>query len=76
MTNHCDKLDGARPPRRGTKKARNEEDVVVGGQVGGFLTIKGAVHELTGELGEFHGIDAGFLREGDRTDSWSSTRRD
>ncbi|WP_081906646.1 MULTISPECIES: amidohydrolase family protein [Actinomycetes] len=33
-----------------------------------FLTIEEAVHKLTGELGEFYGLDAGFLREGDRAD--------
>ena len=32
------------------------------------LSIERAVHRLTGELGEWMGIDAGFLREGDRAD--------
>ncbi|ROO86599.1 N-acyl-D-aspartate/D-glutamate deacylase [Actinocorallia herbida] len=34
----------------------------------GFMTIERAVHRLTGELGAWYGIDAGFLREGDRAD--------
>jgi N-acyl-D-aspartate/D-glutamate deacylase len=33
-----------------------------------FLTIEEAVYKLTGELGEFYGLDAGFLRLGDRAD--------
>ncbi|PYE13076.1 N-acyl-D-aspartate/D-glutamate deacylase [Williamsia limnetica] len=33
-----------------------------------FLTIEEAIHKLTGELGEFYGLDAGFLRIGDRAD--------
>lgn len=32
------------------------------------LSIERAVHRLTGELGEWMGIDAGFLRQGDRAD--------
>ncbi len=32
------------------------------------LSIERAVHRLTGELGEWFGIDAGFLRVGDRAD--------
>lgn len=32
------------------------------------LPIERAVHRLTGELGEWMGIDAGFLRKGDRAD--------
>jgi N-acyl-D-aspartate/D-glutamate deacylase len=34
----------------------------------GFMTIERAVHRLTGELGQWYGIDAGTLREGDRAD--------
>lgn len=34
----------------------------------GFMTVERAVHRLTGELGAWYGIDAGFLREGDRAD--------
>ncbi|WP_149261806.1 amidohydrolase family protein [Actinomadura sp. K4S16] len=34
----------------------------------GFMTIERAVHRLTGELGSWYGLDAGFLREGDRAD--------
>ncbi|PXW35094.1 UNVERIFIED_CONTAM: N-acyl-D-aspartate/D-glutamate deacylase [Williamsia faeni] len=33
-----------------------------------FLTVEAAVHKLTGELGEFYNLDAGFLRVGDRAD--------
>jgi N-acyl-D-aspartate/D-glutamate deacylase len=33
-----------------------------------FLTLERAVHRLTGELGEWFGLDAGTLREGDRAD--------
>jgi N-acyl-D-aspartate/D-glutamate deacylase len=33
-----------------------------------FLSLEQAVHRLTGELGEWFGIDAGTLREGDRAD--------
>ena len=33
-----------------------------------FLTLERAVHMLTGDLGEFFGIDAGRLRLGDRAD--------
>src|ERR1700749_138701 len=33
-----------------------------------FLSTQRAVHRLTGELGEWFGIDAGTLREGDRAD--------
>jgi N-acyl-D-aspartate/D-glutamate deacylase len=33
-----------------------------------FMTAEHAVHRLTGELGEWYRIDAGFLREGDRAD--------
>lgn len=33
-----------------------------------FTRIEHAVHRLTGELGEFFGLDAGTLREGDRGD--------
>lgn len=33
-----------------------------------FLSIEEAVYKLTGELGEFYGLDAGFLRIGDRAD--------
>lgn len=33
-----------------------------------FMTAEQAVHRLTGELGEWYRIDAGFLREGDRAD--------
>ncbi|EFV12344.1 N-acyl-D-amino-acid deacylase family protein [Segniliparus rugosus] len=32
------------------------------------LSLGEAVHRLTGELGEFFGLDAGFLRLGDRAD--------
>ena len=34
----------------------------------GFMTVERAVHRLTGELATWYGIDAGFLREGDRAD--------
>ncbi|WP_460304337.1 N-acyl-D-amino-acid deacylase family protein [Actinocorallia aurea] len=34
----------------------------------GFMPVERAVHRLTGELGAWYGIDAGFLREGDRAD--------
>ncbi|REE98416.1 N-acyl-D-amino-acid deacylase family protein [Thermomonospora umbrina] len=34
----------------------------------GFMSIERAVHRLTGELGQWYGIDAGTLREGDRAD--------
>ncbi len=33
-----------------------------------FMSTERAVHRLTGELGEWFGIDAGTLREGDRAD--------
>ncbi|MGW0249583.1 N-acyl-D-amino-acid deacylase family protein [Nocardia goodfellowii] len=33
-----------------------------------FMTLEHAVHRLTGELGDWYGIDAGHLREGDRAD--------
>jgi N-acyl-D-aspartate/D-glutamate deacylase len=33
-----------------------------------FLTVERAVHRLTGELGEWFGLDAGTLQEGDRAD--------
>jgi len=33
-----------------------------------FLSIERAVHRLTAELASWFGIDAGFLREGDRAD--------
>lgn len=33
-----------------------------------FMTIEHAVHRLTGELGDWYGIDAGHLRLGDRAD--------
>ncbi|MFP2990206.1 MULTISPECIES: N-acyl-D-amino-acid deacylase family protein [Mycobacterium] len=33
-----------------------------------FISMERAVHRLTGELGEWYGIDAGMLREGDRAD--------
>ena len=33
-----------------------------------FMSVEQAVHRLTGELGEWYRIDAGFLREGDRAD--------
>ncbi|MBS9375260.1 N-acyl-D-amino-acid deacylase family protein [Rhodococcus sp. B50] len=33
-----------------------------------FLTLPEAVRKLTGELGDFYGIDAGYLRVGDRAD--------
>ncbi len=33
-----------------------------------FLSVEQAVHKLTGELGDFYGIDAGHLRLGDRAD--------
>jgi N-acyl-D-aspartate/D-glutamate deacylase len=33
-----------------------------------FLSTERAVHRLTGELGEWFGLDAGTLREGDRAD--------
>jgi N-acyl-D-aspartate/D-glutamate deacylase len=33
-----------------------------------FMTVEHAVHRITGELGEWYGIDAGHLRIGDRAD--------
>ncbi len=33
-----------------------------------FMTVEHAVHRITGELGDWYGIDAGHLREGDRAD--------
>ncbi len=33
-----------------------------------FMRIGHAVHRLTGELGDWYGIDAGHIREGDRAD--------
>jgi N-acyl-D-aspartate/D-glutamate deacylase len=33
-----------------------------------FMSVEQAVHRLTGELGAWYRIDAGFLREGDRAD--------
>lgn len=33
-----------------------------------FLSVERAVHRLTGELGDWYGIDAGHLRPGDRAD--------
>lgn len=33
-----------------------------------FISMEHAVHRLTGELGEWYGIDAGTLLEGDRAD--------
>jgi len=33
-----------------------------------FVSMEQAVHRLTGELGDWYGIDAGTLREGDRAD--------
>lgn len=33
-----------------------------------FMTVEKAVHKLTGELGDFYGIDAGRLQVGDRAD--------
>lgn len=33
-----------------------------------FMSVEQAVHRLTGELGQWYRIDAGFLREGDRAD--------
>jgi N-acyl-D-aspartate/D-glutamate deacylase len=35
---------------------------------GGFMTLEAAVHRLTGELGQWFGLDAGTLRVGDRAD--------
>lgn len=33
-----------------------------------FMPVERAVHRLTGELGEWFGVDAGTLRQGDRAD--------
>lgn len=33
-----------------------------------FMTTGQAVHRLTGELADWYGIDAGYIREGDRAD--------
>ena len=33
-----------------------------------FLSVGEAVHKLTGEIGDFYGLDAGHLRVGDRAD--------
>jgi N-acyl-D-aspartate/D-glutamate deacylase len=39
-------------------------------QAGGkpFMSVEKAVHKLTGELGDFYGIDAGHIAVGDRAD--------
>ncbi len=34
----------------------------------GFMSTGAAVHRLTGELADWYGIDAGYIREGDRAD--------
>jgi N-acyl-D-aspartate/D-glutamate deacylase len=34
-----------------------------------FMSLERAVHRLTGEIGAWLGVDAGFLREGDRADA-------
>ncbi|MCB0929495.1 MAG: amidohydrolase family protein [Mycolicibacterium insubricum] len=33
-----------------------------------FMTVEHAVHRMTGELGDWYGLDAGHLRVGDRAD--------
>ncbi|MFB8003094.1 amidohydrolase family protein [Nocardia sp. NPDC056000] len=33
-----------------------------------FMSLERAVHRLTGELAEWYGLDAGYLRQGDRAD--------
>ncbi|MFB7719582.1 amidohydrolase family protein [Nocardia sp. NPDC056100] len=33
-----------------------------------FMSVERAVHRLTGELAEWYGLDAGYLRQGDRAD--------
>lgn len=33
-----------------------------------FMTMERAVHRLTGEIGDWFGIDAGYIKEGKRAD--------
>lgn len=50
----------------GLRLLKHVRDAEVAGKP--FLSAEAAVHRLTGELGEWYRIDAGFLREGDRAD--------
>lgn len=50
----------------GVRLLRRVHEVQVAGRA--FLTVEAAVHKLTGELGEWFGLDAGRLRVGDRAD--------
>lgn len=50
----------------GLRLLRHARDAEKSG--GPFISMERAVHRLTGELGEWYGIDAGTLREGDRAD--------
>lgn len=50
----------------GLRLLKHVRDAEVAGRP--FMTVEHAVHRMTGELGEWYRIDAGFLREGDRAD--------
>lgn len=50
----------------GLRLLKHVRDAEVAGKP--FLSVEQAVHRLTGELGEWYRVDAGFLREGDRAD--------
>jgi N-acyl-D-aspartate/D-glutamate deacylase len=50
----------------GLRLLKHVRDAEIAGKP--FMTTEQAVHRLTGELGEWYRIDAGFLREGDRAD--------
>jgi N-acyl-D-aspartate/D-glutamate deacylase len=50
----------------GLRLLKHVRDAEVAGRP--FMSVERAVHRLTGELGEWYRIDAGFLREGDRAD--------
>lgn len=50
----------------GLRYLRRAYDASKSGQE--FMTLEQAVHRVTGELGDWFGIDAGHLRQGDRAD--------
>ncbi len=50
----------------GLRLLKHVRDAEVAGKP--FMSVEHAVHRMTGELGEWYRIDAGFLREGDRAD--------
>ncbi len=50
----------------GLRLLKHVRDAEVAGKP--FMTLEQAVHRLTGELGDWYRIDAGFLRVGDRAD--------